>query len=98
MALSQAYVNEVMNHLPSTVVVEESVWPELIRLLHYEDRDLTTLVIGQMKLRMAKGGYDGLMADLAALLKENTILRTQVEELTKALDAATTPVVEPVHA
>ena len=92
MALSQVYVNEVLNHLPSTVVVDETVWPELIRLLHYEDRDLNTLIIGQMKLRMAKGGYEGLMADLSSLLKENTSLRAQVTELTKQVETLTAPV------
>lgn len=82
MALTQVYVNEVLNHLPSTVVVDETVWPDLIRQLHFEDRDLTTLIIGQMRLRMAQGGYDGLMANLSALLKENEELRSQVEQLT----------------
>ena len=90
MALSQAYVNEVLNHLPSTVVVDEATWPELVRLLHYEDRNLNDLIVGQMTLRMAKGGYDGLLAQVSALLKENEELRKQVESLT-----APTP--EPVH-
>ena len=89
MALSQAYVNEVMNHIPSTMVVDEPTWRELIGLLHYEDRDLNTLVIGQMKLRMAKGGYDGLMTSLNDLLAENEALRAQ-------LTAQKAPA-EPVH-
>ena len=97
MALSQVYVNEVLNHLPSTVVVDETVWPELIRLLHYEDRDLTTLVIGQMRLRTARGGYDGLQADLRALLDENVALRTQVVALTAQVETLTAPV-SSIHA
>ena len=97
MALSQAYVNEVLNHLPSTVVVDEVVWPQLIQQLHYEDRDLTTLIVGQMKLRMAKGGYEGLLADLAGLLKENADLRAQVTTLTAQLDQATAPATPPTN-
>ena len=97
MALSQAYVNEVLNHLPSTCVVDEATWPELVRLLHYEDRDLTTLVIGQMKLRSARGGYDGLMAQVTALLDENEALRTQITTLTASLDQATAPVTPSTH-
>lgn len=81
MALTQAYVNEVLNTLTSTVVVDEQTWPELIRLLKFEGRDLNTLIIGRMKLRQAKGGYDGLMETLLALQKENEELRQQVEQL-----------------
>lgn len=81
MALTQAYVNEVLNNLPSTVVVDEQTWPELIRLLKFENRDLTTLVIGRMRLRQAKGGYDGLMETLSELLKENEELRAQLKNL-----------------
>lgn len=99
MALSQAYVNEVLNHLPSTCVVDEQTWPDLVAQLHYEDRDLTTLVIGQMKLRMAKGGYDGLQTTLSELLKENETLRTQIVSLTTEVEAlkAPVPVPEPVN-
>ena len=95
MALTQAYVNEVLNNLTSTVVVDEETWPELIRLLKFEGRDLTTLVIGRMKLRQAKGGYDGLMENLSELLKENESLRAQVEALT--VQEASTPTAELVH-
>ena len=103
MALTQAYVNEVLNNLTSTVVVDEATWPELIRLLKFEGRDLTTLVIGRMKLRQAKGGYDGLMETLSELLKENETLRGQVEALTaevaevpQASECCAVPL-EPVH-
>lgn len=89
MALSQAYVNEVLNHLPSTCVVDEVVWPQLVADLHYEDRDLTTLIVGQMKLRSAKGGYDGLVASVSALLTENETLRAQVTALTERVEALT---------
>ena len=78
MALSQAYVNEVLNHLKSTIVVDEEVWPGLVKALHFEDRDLTRLVIGQMSLRHTPGGYDGLLTTLDMLLKENQDLRAQV--------------------
>ena len=88
MALTQAYVNEVLNNLTSTVVVDEETWPELVRLLKFEDRDLTKLVIGRMKLRQAKGGYDGLMTNLSELLKENESLRAQVTALTDQLSAS----------
>lgn len=100
MALTQAYVNEVLNHLPSTVVVDEVTWPKLIKLLKFEGRDLNELVIGQMKLREAKGGYEVLIANLHALLNENATLRTQVDDLTKQVADLTTPmksVTEPVH-
>ena len=89
MALTQVYVNEVLNNLSSTVVVDEETWPELIRLLKFEGRDLTTLIIGRMKLRQATGGYDGLMASLSALLKENETLRAQIAELTVPVETAT---------
>ena len=82
MALTQAYVNEVLNNLTSTVVVDEQTWPELIRLLKFEGRDLTTLEIGRMKLRQAKGGYDGLVTSLSELLKENESLREQMQVVT----------------
>ena len=88
MALTQVYVNEVLNNLVSTVVVDEQTWPELIRLLKFEGRDLTTLVVGRMKLRQAKGGYDGLMTTLSELLKENESLRAQVIALTDQLSAS----------
>lgn len=96
MALTQVYVNEVLNNLPSTVVVDEQTWPELIRLLKFEGRDLNTLIIGRMKLRQATGGYDGLMTTLSALLKENAMLRVQITALTDQVKAASEPVVEPV--
>ena len=96
MALTQAYVNEVLNHLPSTVVVDEQTWPELVRLLKFEGRDLTTLVIGQMKLRMAVGGYEGMVATTHELLKENDALREQVRALNESLEQATAPVSVPV--
>lgn len=97
MPLTQAYVNEVLNHLPSTVVVDETSWTDLIRLLKFEERNLNDLIIGQMRLRMAQGGYDGLMDNLAALLKENETLRAQVTELTKQMESLTAPTPEPVH-
>ena len=71
------------------MVVDEETWPELIRLLKFEGRDLTTLIIGRMRLRQAKGGYDGLMDTLSALLKENEELRKQVEQLTAPVETAT---------
>ena len=100
MALTQVYVNEVLNNLSSTVVVDEQTWPELVRLLKFEDRDLNTLIIGRMRLRQATGGYDGLMATLSALLKENESLRLQILALTdqvKAAQAVPEPSPEPTH-
>lgn len=98
MALSQAYVNEVLNHLPSTVVVDEQVWPTLITALHFEDRDLNDLIIGQMRLRMSPGGYEGLCQVNRDLLKENDLLRAQIETLTKQVEQLTAPTPAPVHA
>lgn len=110
MALTQAYVNEVLNTLASTVVVDEQTWPELIRLLKFEGRDLTTLVIGRMRLRQAVGGYDGLTTSLAELLKENEALRAQVTALSNqpnplygssakacCADDVSEPALAPVH-
>lgn len=93
MALALAYVQDVLNQLESTVVFDQVAWPELLRLLKFEDRadDLSKMVLGRMRLRQAQGGYEGLLAQVDALLKENAELRTQVEALT-----APTP--EPVHA
>ena len=91
MALALAYVNEVLNQLESTVVVDEQTWPELIRLLKFEGRDLNTLILGRMKLRMAPGGYDGLLDQLVALRQENHDLQAKLEALTAAQP-------EPIHA
>ena len=91
MALALAYVNEVLGQVDTTVVLDETAWPELVRLLKFEDRDLADLVLGRMRLRKATGGYDGLLAQVDALLKENAELRTQV-------DALTAPAPAPVHA
>ena len=91
MALTQVYVNEVLNNVPSTVVVDEATWPELVRLLKFEDRDLNTLIIGRMRLRQATGGYDGLMETLSALLKENEELRARVMALTATPELVGTP-------
>ena len=86
MALALAYVNEVLNQLDSTVVVDDATWPELVRLLKFEDReaDLAKMVLGRMRLRTAQGGYDGLLAQLDALLAENHALRSQLAERTTA--------------
>ena len=94
MALAQRYVNEVLNQFESTVVLNETEWPELVKALKFEDRDLSTLVIGRMQLRMARGGYEGLMKDLAALLKENEELRQKIG----ATQTAKAPKPELVHA
>ena len=98
MPFTQAYVNEVLNHLPSTIVVDEATWPELIHLLKYEKRDLTTLVIGRMTFRMAVGGYEGMLATTQALLTENDALRDQIRALNESLEQATAPVSVPVDA
>ena len=84
MALSITYVQEVLNHVDSTVVVDATDWPELLRLLKFEDRaeDLEKLVLGRMKLRKAVGGYAGVLHQLDALLAENAQLRAQVATLT----------------
>ena len=95
MALSQAYVNEVLGQLSSTVVVDEQTWPRLITALKFEGRDLTTLVIGRMALRSTPGGYEGLQATLTALLNENKTLRERITELTQQVDRLTTPLPEP---
>lgn len=95
MALSLAYINEVLNQLDSTVVVDEETWPELLRLLKFEDRedDLKTLVLGRMRLRKATGGYDGLLKTIDELLAENRALRAEVD----ALQPSPVPSPEPVH-
>ena len=82
MALSLAYINEVLNALDCTIVVDEATWPTLIELLKFEGRDLTTLVLGRMRLRHTAGGYDGLVTTVDDLLKENAELRKQVDLLT----------------
>lgn len=84
MALSLAYVNEVLNQVDSTILVDEVTYPELLRLLKFEDRaeDLERLMIGRMRIRMARGGYAGLLKQVDALLTENAALRQQLEEAT----------------
>ena len=53
MPLSLVYVNEVLNHVPCHVVVEEAQWPGLLKALKFEGRLLEDLVLGQMRLRGA---------------------------------------------
>ena len=82
MALSLAYVNEVLNHVPCTVVVDEQQWPELITALKFEGRKLEDLILGQMRLRWAPGGYEGLMTRLEELTKQRDALQADMERLT----------------
>ena len=84
MALSLAYVNEVLNQVPSTVVVDEPTWQQLLKALKFEGRALEDCVLGRMKLRWVPGGWDGLLARLKTLTQ-------QVETLTKQLEEATAP-------
>lgn len=84
MALALAYVNEVLNHLDSTVVVDEATWPSLVTALKFEGRDLTQLVLGRMKLRWCPGGWEGLLARLDQVEKERDDLKAEVAAL-KAL-------------
>ena len=81
MALSLAYINEVLNNLPCHVLVDEQVWPELLKALKFEGRALEDLVLGQMRLRWAPGGYEGLLQRLATLTQERDELRKEVEAL-----------------
>ena len=81
MALSLAYINEVLNHTPCHVVVDEVQWPELLKALKFEGRALEDLILGQMRLRWAPGGYEGLMQRLADLTQQRDALKQQVEEL-----------------
>ena len=81
MALSLAYINEVLNHTPCHVVVDEAQWPELLKALKFEGRSLEDLILGQMRLRWAPGGYEGLMQRLADLTQQRDALQKQVEEL-----------------
>ena len=84
MALALAYVNELLNQVPSTVVVDEPTWQHLLKALKFEGRALEDCVLGRMKLRWVPGGWDGLLARLKTLTQ-------QVETLTKQLEEATAP-------
>ena len=81
MALALAYVNEVLNHLPCTVVVDEQQWPELLSALKFEGRRLEDLVLGQMRLRWAPGGYEGLMERLEKLTQQRDEAQKELEAL-----------------
>lgn len=80
MALSLAYINEVLNNLPCHVVVDEAQWPELLRALKFEGRNLEDLVLGQMRLRWAPGGYEGLLQRLEDLTKQRDALQKELED------------------
>ena len=97
MALSLAYVNEVLGQYPSTVVVSEQVWPDLVRALRFEGRDLEKCVLGRMRLRWALGGYDGVLTKLEALTQERDALTLKVSELEQQVEALTSPAI-PTHA
>src|SRR3990167_9546586 len=86
MALSLAYINEVLNHTPCTVVVDESQWPDLLKALKFEGRRLEDLILGQMRLRWAPGGYEGLLTRLEDLTTQRDALQAEVETL-KAVHA-----------
>ena len=84
MALSLNYINEVLNHVPSTVVVDEQEWPGLLKAFKFEGRKLEDLILGQMRLRWAPGGYEGLMQRLADLTQQRdevqkALLEKQIE-------------------
>ena len=81
MALSLAYINEVLNHTPCTVVVTETQWPELLAALKFEGRKLDDLILGQMRLRWAPGGYEGLMARVEELTTQRDALQGEVDTL-----------------
>lgn len=84
MPLTLAYVNEVLNHLPCTVVVDEDQWPGLLKALKFEGRKLEDQMLGLMRLRWAPGGYDGLLDRMATLTQ-------RVKELEDAARVAETP-------
>ena len=84
MPLSLSYVNEVLNHVPCHVVVDESEWSGLLKALKFEGRALEDLVLGQMRLRWAPGGYDGLLQRLAELTSQRDQLQAKVKELEDA--------------
>lgn len=89
MALSITYINEVLNQLPFTAVFSEQEWPSLLKALKFEEREASTCVLGQMRLRWHAGGYDGLLARLDQLTAERDALQKQVEELTAPAQTAT---------
>ena len=86
MALTIAYINEVLNHIPSTVIVDEAGWTQLQDAFAGKlTQPLEEAVLGQMRFRWVPNGYEGLMTKLAEL-------SAKVEELTKQLEEATAPV------
>ena len=91
MALALAYVNEVLNQVPSTVVVDEPTWQHLLKALKFEGRALEDCVLGRMKLRWVPGGWDGLLVRLETLTQQREDLQAKVDTLTKQLEEATAP-------
>ena len=88
MALSLAYINEVLNHLPCVVVVDESQWPGLLKALKFEGRRLEDLILGQMRLRWAPGGYEGLLSRVEELTWERDALRKELDRVKGTVDAS----------
>ena len=91
MALSLAYVNAVLTHVPSTVVVDEPTWQHLLKALKFEGRALEDCVLGRMRLRWVPGGWEGLLARLETLTQQHEELQAKVDTLTKQLEEATAP-------
>ena len=91
MALSLAYINEVLNQLPCTVVMDEQTWPQLLTALKFEGRKLEDQVLGRMRLRWAPGGYEGLLQRMETLTQQREALQKDVETLTQQLEEATAP-------
>ena len=91
MPLSLAYVNEVLNHVPCHVVVDEAEWPGLLKALKFEGRPLEDLVLGRMRLRWAPGGYEGLLSRLATLTQERDQWQAKVKELEDGARVAEAP-------
>ena len=88
MALALAYVNEVLNQFPCTVVVDEQEWPDLVKALKFTDRPLEDCILGRMRLRWAPGGYEGVLKQLADATQQVETLQASVHRLTMEVEAA----------
>ena len=90
MALAMNFVNEVLRQFPTTVIVDQKDWPELMRLFKF-DSTRTECLLDRMTLRPIMEGYAGILQRMGELVAEQNQLKAEVHELERQLETATAP-------